>query len=80
MIVLVSISFSTHAWKQLSHYSITGNLNERNHNLIIGSKVTSKYSRMTRVQKHLLENVCEWPAKHENPECFLSREFHLIRY
>ena len=27
-----------------------------------------------------LENVCEWPVKCENRECFLSHEFLVIRY
>ena len=30
--------------------------------------------------KDLLENVCEWPAKHENCECFLPHKFPVIRY
>ena len=33
-----------------------------------------------RKLKDLLENVRKWPAKHENCECFLSCEFHVIRY
>ena len=30
--------------------------------------------------KCLLENVCKWPAKLENCECFLLHEFPIIRY
>lgn len=27
-----------------------------------------------------IENVCEWPEKHENCECFLLLEFPVIQY
>ena len=30
--------------------------------------------------KDLLENICEWPAKRENHECFLPHELSIIQY
>ena len=33
-----------------------------------------------RKLKGELENVREWPAKHENLECFLSNEFLVTQY